>query len=414
MPRRYRSAATGSLSIGSALRPMIRTLPTAGPLLAGVFVGVAAGGAPASQVPLAHVSSISLGSQFGPGSWNGAFPSSVAFDGASAYIGGWNTTGEVASVGVVRVEGIFSQEPVFTSMEPTRFLANVERGVNGLDFEATTQSLVTSYDSGSAATSFVSRRNASDGALVWTVAGPQGVRPFATGIDPIGDGGTPGVAMLTQGSGRRRLLNLATGATVYDGSTGGIINYVPAPPTSITTWRGVDFDEAGNIALASSTAAGYGIRRDFNTWYGLNGTPGATTRSILKDVDRNFIGQDVAIIRNAEADLLALTVIDAATFTDLLGGVSFVADTAVHLRNLNGTTAGLTQLTLWGDEDGIGVPWDSHQKSLAFARDVNGTGTLLVVDFFGRRLDVYQLPEPAGVLLLAVLGLGTRVRRRRR
>jgi hypothetical protein len=245
--------------------------------------------------------------------------------------------------------------------------------------------------------------------MVWNVSGPQGARPFAMAVDPIGDGGSAGVGFLTQGSGRRRLLSMATGTTVFDGTNGGIIN---TSPDSGTTWRALTFDDEGNVVVGNQASYGYGDRVNNNQWQTLGGTLNLTTRSILKNVTVNNVGQGVAILEDLGSDLLAVSGRNMTNFTDSGGVVTNVADTSVHIRNLNGSTTDLTQIELRGDEGGIGTPWTGDTKNLAFGLTDDGYPILVVVDFIERRLDVYGVPEPASLVLLAAGALAALRRRR--
>ena len=110
-------------------------------------------------------------------------------------------------------------------------------------------------------------------------------------------------------------------------------------------------------------------------------------------------------------DLLALSGRNQTTLTDSLGAVTAAPDTQVHIRNLDGSVTGLTQVSLTGAENGIGTAWLGDTENLVFGLDASGVGTLLVLDFDGRRLDVYQVPEPAS---MAMIGLGAFLLARRR
>lgn len=371
-------------------------------------VGTAAG----AQTELQHVANIDLGGQFNSGTGYGDNPLSIAFDGANAFIGGFNNSGATGNIGVVKVSNIFGVgSPVFTPLPMTQFSSPTSRGLDSLAYDAASDSLIMHHDSGGA-TGFISRRNATDGSTVWSIANPQGARPLgAVGVDPVGDSGNPGVAYLLQGSGRRRLLSMTDGSTIYDGSNGGIINSTPTYFGG--AWRSVAFDTDGNIAVTEDTGYQYGERVGVNQWQALNGTLDRTSSSAQKDVAINNVGQGIAIMEDLGSDLLAFSGRNMTTLTDLNGGVTNVSDTDVHIRNLDGSIAGLTQIVLTGDEDGLGTAWQNDAKNLAFALDDTGQATLLVVDFIERRLDVYQVPEPACLGLLAVGSLVVLGRRRR-
>jgi hypothetical protein len=74
----------------------------------------------------------------------------------------------------------------------------------------------------------------------------------------------------------------------------------------------------------------------------------------------------------------------------------------IQLRNLDGSTEGLTVTGLRGDEDGTGSKWsDSRQrddgtsatwsKSLFFGESVHGKKILLVLEIVQKRLDIYEV-----------------------
>jgi len=376
--------------------------------LAAVSVLLAATSAPAGHLHLVHASITNLADVFNSTSGYGDNPLSMAFDGTNAYVGGFNVTGTMA--GVVKVENVVGGGVLAkTPLSATQFTSPISRGIDALAYQG--GSLFMAHDSGSAASSFISRRQASDGALTWQVNSPQASRPFAMAVDPVGNAGNPGVAFLVQGSGRRRLLSLDTGATVFDGSNGGIIN---STPTAFgTAWRAIAFDSSGNIAISEDSGYQYGNRVGANQWQALNGTLNATTSSVAKNVAANLVGQGIAILEGlgpSENSLLAFSGRNMTSLTDSQGGMTAVSDGNVHIRNLNGSVTDLTQIVLTGAEpiNGVAQPaWtdvdaNSDTRNLAVGIDGDGRTVLLVVDFLSRRLDVYiAVPEPSSVLLLA-------------
>ncbi|HRX85649.1 MAG TPA: PEP-CTERM sorting domain-containing protein [Phycisphaerae bacterium] len=368
-------------------------------------------GAASQAAEFTHVSTIDLSAQFNSGTGYGSNPLSVAFDGTNAYVGGFNNNSTADNIGVVKVSNIFGGSATFSPLAPTQFSSPAFRGLDALGYDSATSSVLMAHDSGSASTSFISRRDTA-GTNVWTVTNPQSSRPMAMAVDPIGNGtGSPGVAFGVQGSGRRRLLNMADGTDLYNGSNGGIIN---SSPTSFgSAWRGMAFDAAGNIALSEDTGFMYGVRNTENQWKTLTGTLNATSSSVAKDgAPQNLVGQGIAIVTGLGSDLLAMSGRNMTQFTDLSGAMTSVDDTMVHLRNLDGSVGSLTQIALNGAEDGIGTPWTGDIKNLAFGLNGAGDPTLVVVDFIERRMDVYTVPEPSMLGALALAGL-VALRRRR-
>jgi len=373
---------------------------------------LAAASARAAQAQFSHVSSIDLSAHFNGESGYGNNPLSIAFDGTSAYVGGFNNTGAAANIGVVKVGAIFGGPANFTPLAATQFSSPPSRGLDAMSFDPTTSSLLLAHDSGAAGSSFISRRD-TNGANVWTVNSPQGQRPYAMAVDPLGNGsGSPGVGFLTQGSGRRRLLSMADGSTLFDGASGGIIN--PSPTAWGSSWRAMAFDPAGNIAISEDSGFQYGVRSTANQWTTLGAAPNLTSSSITKNTALNAVGQGIAILPGLGSDLLAVSGRNMTTFTDLSAGVTNVDDTKVHIRNLDGSVGSLTQIVLSGDENGIGTPWTGDIKNLAYGLNDDGNPTLLVLDFIDRRLDVYVVPEPSMLASLALVSmLGLRRRRQR-
>ncbi len=375
----------------------------------GFLSGVAAGSATlltavlvaaAPQQTLMHTNQILLGAEFSETSGYGDFPLSLAFDGTNAYLGGINNSAvSPGTVGVVKVLGVTGATPTTSLLTNTLVASPEGRGLDALTYDASTDSLFMIHDSGSAATGFISRRSAVDGTEDWTITSPLGQRPMAGAIDPIGDVGSPVLAFLAQNNGRRLGLKVSDGSVLYDGSgginPGGIILGEKNGTTDFgTAWRALAFDSAGNIAVTEQDFFGYGVRVTNNQWQSLDATADRISKSVERNNPLNFVAQGVAILEGLGpdgADLLAFTGRSMTQTTDLNGNATSVADTNVHLRNLDGSTTGLSQIALTGSEDGIAVDWQNTAKNIAFGIDPSGIPTLLVLDLIERRLDVYQV-----------------------
>jgi PEP-CTERM motif len=369
----------------------------------GAIVLTTAFAAAAPQQALVHTNSVYVGNDFGAFTGYGDYPLSLAFDGTNAYVGGFATT-PGSPVGVVKVVGITGASPTTSPMPNTMVTTPDGRGLDALAYEATTDSLIMFHDTGDVFTSTVSRRNASDGSEVWTTTSPGGARPVAGAIDPIGDAGSPMVAFLAWEQGRRLGLDLDDGSLIYGASgsanPGGIIL---GEKDGTTNWaaafRGLDMDSDGNIATLNTGYTGgytgYGERIGTNQWQSLDGTADRISIAAENDGPIIWVGQDVAILEGLGpdgGDLLAFSSRGITQTTDLNGVTTSVSNTQVHIRNIDGSTTGLTQTTLIGGEEGIAWEWLNNTKSLAFGVDASGKPTLLVLDFIDKQLDVYQAP----------------------
>jgi hypothetical protein len=373
----------------------------------------------AQQFTLQHTNSVPLGSQFFgpdtanslPGSGNGTNPISVAFDGTDAYVGGQNNLGVTESAGIVRVGNLFSTgAATMTPLASSQISTTAFTGFIGLTADSSGVYSVVDRSSGGQI-----RKYDSSGSVVWTL-NPfdvvSGWRPSNIDVDPLAINGTPGLGMTGIGSGRRSVINPSTGSIVFGPSgftpAGGIIN--TSPSTTIgSTYRGIAFDDAGNILVMGEKGIGFGNRDtatvdpdQYNRFKSNAGTVGATTPVIVKEQNLNP-GQDVDFLEgtgpnkfmvfNSRAGLDATTSI---TLTDATGGTSTASTRGVHIRKTDGTLPTGIQSSLLGDEDGIGGAFTGTAKGLAVGKDSNNNPVLFVVSLEEKKLDVYSL-EPTWI-----------------
>ncbi|HZZ44997.1 MAG TPA: dockerin type I domain-containing protein [Tepidisphaeraceae bacterium] len=362
----------------------------------------------AQVLSLQHTDSIDLSSLFSSTSGYGNSSLSIAFDGTNAYIGGYNNTAAAANVGVVQVQNVLTANPSLNGLAPSQFSAPSDRGLDALGYLG--GALYEDHDSGTAATSFIQKINL-DGTIAWTTLSPNGQRPQALAIDPTGNNGSPAIAFLSQGNGRRLALD-TSGNVLYTigGGTnpGGIINASANSPfssntasNSQTNWRALAFDSAGNIAVGEDSGFGYGVRTGVNSFSALDGTPNIITRSELKTPEVNNVGIGVALLQGASpSDLLVFAPrvvgtgsAGTATLKDTTGAITTASSGMIQIRNVDGTTTNLPQTALGGGDDGIGKAFSTELRNFAVAQDASGLPILLAVSPLENRLDIYQM-EP--------------------
>ena len=364
------------------------------PAVAALVAGLAV---PAAQAQFTQVNRVFVDDLFGAGSSFGTNPSAVAFDGTTAYVGGFNNSGVEGNVGVVAVSDLFGTfgSSTKTGLAGTLRSVPAGRAIEGVAYDAATTSFLTATSTGPS-TGVLSRYTTA-GANVFDTVNPDGVRPFAVGADPLAPGGDSSLAaFLTSGSGRRLGVDIDDGSLVYARSgenAGGVI----FDGALNTTFRGLDFKSDGDLAYATRNGFAVYDRTGLNSF--------AQTSAILSGGADN-IGRDIAFLEGAGpdgGDLLAIVARDSAS----LGGTS-ISDTNVFITDLQGNIV----QTLTGSESGLSAAFANDTKSLDYAIAPDGTPTLVITDFVERRLDVYQIPEPT-TLALAGLGGLTLLRRRR-
>ncbi len=361
--------------------------------------------ATAAQQQLGHVGVIDLGPYFNSTTEYGDNPLSITFDGTHAFVGGY--TNAAGNIGVVKVENVVTA-PTPVELADSIFEARAYTGINSVD--TGNDELYIGYNSfggaGDGYPSFVRKADYA-GATQWTYFTPSDQRVSAMAWDALGKGSGAALAYVTRGSGYVRYVG-------PDGVSQG--NGTITTIAGGTTFRGMDIDSDGNIATNLADRVGYGLRTSPTALKHLDGVTAGPEEVITKFPGYEGYGLNIAMMEDMYpdgpySDLLALTARGTSVFTDSQDGETVVDDKYVHIRNLDGTPGGLSQIVLTGAEGGLAGEWTGNIKDLAFGLDAAGTPTLLVLDFVGRRLDVYQVPEPAALTLLA-LGAVALVRRR--
>jgi len=363
-----------------------------------IGISVTARTARAADPLFVHKYKIVLGEHFGEGSPDGVRSLSLTCDGTNAYVGGVSSR-TTPSIGIVMIANVASDTPQIAGVAGSQFPIQT-RGIwsyNALAFDKESKSLIAAHDGGAAGSSFVRRINPADGAIAWSVTNSD--RPAAMATDPKGDAGKPAVAYLVEGSPQLRLLSLSTGQPIQLPPQSGSLQ--AGPNEFDLNWRTIGFDPKGNVVTASVKGCCYGKRSaDVSAgprWGRIDGegsTQGVSTVITKKGATLCMMGPSVAILDGVGGrDLLALSVQHKlVTHTVSVDAVEQkVADSKVHIRNVDGSTDGVATLELSGDEDGVGTPWTGNTKALWFGPLDQGGRALIVVDHKEARVDVYTV-----------------------
>jgi hypothetical protein len=329
-------------------------------------------------------------------------PSAVAWDGSSAWIGGFG-----ANTALIKVSSVLTT-PTFGT--PFGSVATTTNGFTGLDIKGGRLAAAWDLGANSADSIRLYDVSATNPSLLWrigdaTAANDSGRRGSSgVAFDPgfNGDSGGQGVAFLGFGSGRRALLNEANGTYAFNFSTGMIININPTN----TFWRDIDFDpDTGDVYMRVSNTVAKATRTG-------NNPSTALTTAILS----NFTTQGTAATNTINNQNLA--------FVNAAGQKFIIAN------DRSATGAGQSLLSVVRAFGLDGTPLALNFGSFApatgngaydFSYDIE-TQTLAMTDFANRRLYVFGFnqpvanvaPEPGTLSLLFVGGVGFIAARRRR
>ncbi len=338
-------------------------------------------------------------------------PSAVAWNGSTAYIGGYNsatTAGPAALIGVSVSGGA-------GTLGASSFGAVTApaggRGVTALAVQGNT--LAASVDFGTGNTDSIRAFNTADNSLRWSIGtagnGSTGTTQRGNGVafDPGVGGVGAGVSYLSIGGGRRQVLDPATGAYIYGPSgtatPGFILN------GTNTVWRDVAYDPTnGDLYAREANTLFKAVRNGAN---GTSGTPGVIGNlSRVTTVDNENLAFVNAATGSFNGKFLLLN--DRPNVNTGVGNSFLKAfDTSGTQLALNFFDAsGASPFTFGNSVGAYDFSWDQT------------TQTLAMTDFSNRRLYILSLqavavPEPGtlGLLALGLVGTsGVALRRRRR
>ena len=323
----------------------------------------------------------------------GANPSTIAWNGSAVYVAGINASGSTSRTAITGITNPLAAPglgvvPTFTAAFGTRSNTANGRGFTGLAASGTV--LASAWDNGTttpATTDGLQALNTIDGGILWTgsLSGRQmGGAAFDPGyvVSGVSQGGA-GVTGLVHSSGRRPILDVATGTTVY-GLTGSavpgmVINTAPAN----TEWRDVDFDPAtGDIYSRNANNVAYGIRT------GTNALSGNAQQFLVNNANNGvgMAGQNLAfmggVVDPAGSFAGNAVIWNSRPVGTTEGSTAFT--TANQVVATTGATVPVTWNLLFGSTPANGNGWYD------FGYD-RTTKTLAVMDFQNRTVSLFDL-----------------------
>jgi autotransporter-associated beta strand protein len=323
----------------------------------------------------------------------GTHPGAIAWNGTTVYLAGINATGTTGTTAIVAATDPLATPglgvvPTLSAAFGARTNTGNSRGFTGLAVSGTL--LASAWDNGTttpATTDGLRAFNAVDGSLLWTgsLSGRQmGGVAFDPGhvVGGVSQGGS-GVTGLVHTSGRRPLLDVSTGTTIY-GLTGSAVPgmAINTSPTN-TEWRSVDFDPAtGDIYSRNANNVAFGIRS------GINALAGGTQQFLVNNSSNGvgMAGQSLAFLPGV-VDPAGSFSGNAVIWNDRPAGTSTGASVFTAANRVT-TTAGAALPINWnllsGSTPANGNGWYDFGYDAA-------TKTLAVMDFQNRTVSIFDL-----------------------
>lgn len=321
----------------------------------------------------------------------GSNVSSVAWNGTDLFVAGYNASGTVANTGMAKLSnalGASSWSSTFGALSTSS-----SRGFTGIAVKGNT--IAAGWDGGVASVNSVRAFDAVSLTQTWATGGgtPDSSRRATGGanFDPgfNGAGTNIGVSYITAGSGRRHLMNTATGNYINGQNAGGIMTFQPG---ATTNWRGHAFDTAtGDLYTRESNRVGKAVRSGDNTFVG------SASNSIYQSITATAVdNQNIAFASTSMfGNLLFFNDRSTAAIGQSFSSVIKVMGTDGTLHTLD--------LGTFSAANGNGA--------YSFSFDA-ASQTLAVSDFANRAVYIFAVPTP-GTLGLALAGGLLAARRRR-
>jgi hypothetical protein len=359
------------------------------------------------------VRKLNIDSYFGP---LGSNPFTMTFDGTYAYVGGYSGTADPRDVGILKIN---INDPTDVMALPAgNQTINQFRYYGGFVVRDEVLYALLDRPDGSTASTNVRAIDVNTGGLVPTFDGDFGdgdgivaepaalVAPALGGLayDPGFGGLDSGLSLLAFGSGRRSLIDISDGITLYDSGDGMIVTDITGTCTvsDASAWRDHVYDDAGNVYMRRSNQVQTALRTGPNAIgsYGhltdeLNGdgTPKAGCgdgRPVATRIAPFVVGQHIDLIKASSAGANE----DLIIFNDRFNNSEKAFTDVVKLIDTNGNLPDPPVEFLMGDgtplnsngaRDGIGL-YDFHYDA--------DQDLLLILDFSDRNLLVFSGTQP--------------------
>lgn len=310
-------------------------------------------------------------------SYIGNNPIGVAWNGSKLYVAGFDNGASVAGTALIEITNATDTgeitEPTYSPVFGQEFPPS-SRGYTALAIQG--DRLAASFDDGASDPNGIQLFDTATNTQVWSADARGG---SGVAFDPGFPGGDPalgaGVAWTTFGSGRRALLDTATGNTIYD-TTDGVI-WLPDGLSGDNFPRDLAFDpDTGDM---------YFRRNNDVTSATRNGDNSLSSRQVIVDNGENGVfqlGQHIEFMSGTpDGDLLIYNDRPAPNAPDLpfLNHVK-VVDTAGVEQTIN--------FNLLGGLTGADIA--NGNAIYDFSYDA-ASGTLALLDFFNRNVFIFEV-----------------------
>lgn len=356
------------------------------------------------------VARINLDSWFGAA---GSNPIKVVSDGTYAYVAGMNNTPADRDIGVLKINLTNPADAVVLPGSVQN--AQAWRYYDGLALHNGILYTLTDSPLGTTASTNVRALDAATGELLGSFDGddglgngivfqPCGLTNPATGglgIDPGFGGIGGGLSLLAYGKGRRPLMDLIDGTTIYDAADGMIVADITGACTvpDLTVWRAHLWDAAGNLYARRSNQVQVSLRSGPNSISGYqhltdalnnDGSPRTDCgdgKPVACRLATDIAGQNLALIpaSSAATDQNLIVFNDNWTNTDPNRAFADVVKVI--------TTAGALPSPAFRLLRGDGTPLTTAETPNTYGlydfHYVAATDRLLVLDFLNRKLLVF-------------------------